>query len=195
MNDPAASAAPAPTSPAPAANGGPKKAAVVALGLALVVAIGLVGYRLADSADPVDTAATSGSPADEPGSVGSGDGSDPTSDQGPPVVVESQPADRGVDVGLDAAFRFRFDKPIAEPTDVVVEIRNRGVVAPAAVDRSSLAVDPTGENLSFVLDRPMVPETGYSMAILGLRSVDGTAIRPVEITFTTAAGATTAETG
>ena len=201
MTDPAAKtspAAPAPDAPTSnagpnavpagqdaAENGGPNVVLLVALGLALVVAIGFVGYRLAASQDSVDTTASGDASSDQPGAAVPDDGSGATADQSLPALVSSQPADGEVEVDLETDFLFRFDKAIADPTDVVVEIRNRGVVAPAAVDRSSIAFDPAGGALSFVLDRPMVPETAYSMAVLGLRSLDGTAMRPLEITFTT----------
>lgn len=92
-------------------------------------------------------------------------------DEAPPVLVESDPADRAVNAAPDQAIRLRFDEPIGERG--IGDLASRILVNP---DTPEFDIRLDGEEITLEPNAPMVEGVTYMVTILpGLQDRDGNA--------------------
>jgi hypothetical protein len=92
-------------------------------------------------------------------------------DEAPPVLVESDPADRAVNAAPDQAIRLRFDEPIGERG--IGDLASRIVVNP---DTPEFDIRLDGEEITLSPNAPMADGVTYMVTILpGLQDRDGNA--------------------
>jgi hypothetical protein len=92
-------------------------------------------------------------------------------DEAPPVLVESDPADRAVNAAPDQAIRLRFDEPIGERG--LTDLSNLILVNP---DSPEFDIRLDGEEITLSPNAPMADGVTYMVTILpGLQDRDGNA--------------------
>lgn len=92
-------------------------------------------------------------------------------DEAPPVLVESDPADRAVNAAPDQAIRLRFDEPIGERG--IGDLASRILVNP---DTPEFDIRLDGEEITLSPNAPMADGVTYMVTILpGLQDRDGNA--------------------
>ena len=103
-------------------------------------------------------------------------------DEAPPVLIESDPADRSVNAAPDQAIRLRFDEPIGERA--IGDLASRIIVNP---DTPEFDIRLDGEEITLSPNAPMVDGVTYMVTILpGLQDRDGNATTtPRTILFST----------
>ena len=90
-------------------------------------------------------------------------------DEAPPVLIESDPADRSVNAAPDQAIRLRFDEPIGERG--IGDLASRILVNP---DTPEFDIRLDGEEITLSPNAPMVDGVTYMVTILpGLEDRDG----------------------
>ena len=92
-------------------------------------------------------------------------------DEAPPVLIESDPADRAVNAAPDQAIRLRFDEPIGERG--IGDLASRIIVNP---DTPEFDIRLDGEEITLSPNAPMADGVTYMVTILpGLQDRDGNA--------------------
>ena len=92
-------------------------------------------------------------------------------DEAPPVLVESDPADRAVNAAPDQAIRLRFDEPIGERG--IGDLASLILVNP---DSPEFDIRLDGEEITLSPNAPMADGVTYMVTILpGLQDRDGNA--------------------